>query len=61
MWAFSSCSKWGLLFIGVYGLLIAVASLAIEHRLWAHRVAVVVAAPSSADAVHRLSNHGTQA
>ena len=32
-WAFSSCSEWGLLFIAVHGLLIAVASLVAEHRL----------------------------
>ena len=32
-WAFSSCSKWGLLFIAVRGLLIAVASLVAEHGL----------------------------
>ena len=31
--AFSSCGEWGLLFIVVCGLLIAVASLAAEHRL----------------------------
>ena len=31
--AFSSCSKWGLLFIVVHGLLIAVASLVAEHGL----------------------------
>ena len=30
---FSSCIEWGLLFIAVCGLLIAVASLAVEHRL----------------------------
>ena len=30
MWAFSVCSKWGLLFVAVRGLLIAVASLAAE-------------------------------
>ena len=30
-WAFSSCSERGLLFIAVRGLLIAVASLAVEH------------------------------
>ena len=29
--AFSSCSKWGLLFIAVRRLLIAVASLVVEH------------------------------
>ena len=33
VWAFSSCGEWGLLFIVVRGLLIAVASLAAEHRL----------------------------
>ena len=33
VWAFSSCGKWGLLFIVVRGLLIAVASLVEEHRL----------------------------
>ena len=31
--AFSSCGEWGLLFIAVCGLLIEVASLAVEHRL----------------------------
>ena len=31
--AFSSCSEWGLLFVAVRGLLIAVASLAVEHGL----------------------------
>ena len=35
VWAFSSCSERGLLFIVVRGLLIAVASLVAEHRLWA--------------------------
>ena len=32
-WAFSSCSKWGLLFVVVHGILIAVASLVMECRL----------------------------
>ena len=32
-WAFSSCGEWGLLFVVVCGLLIAVASLVVEHRL----------------------------
>ena len=32
-WAFSSCGEWGLLFIAVCRLLIAVASLVTEHRL----------------------------
>ena len=31
--AFSSCSEWGLLFVAVRGLLIAVASPVVEHRL----------------------------
>jgi len=33
VWAFSSCSKYGLFFVVVLGLLTAVAS---EHRLYAH-------------------------
>ena len=36
MWAFSSCSERGLLFVVVRGLLIAVASLVVEHGLQAH-------------------------
>ena len=32
-WAFSSCGEWGLLFVVVHGLLIAVASLVAEHGL----------------------------
>ena len=32
-WAFSSCGEWGLLFSVVRGLLIAVASLVVEHGL----------------------------
>ena len=32
-WAFSSCGEQGLLFVAVCGLLIAVASLVVEHRL----------------------------
>ena len=31
--AFSSCGEWGLLFVAVCGLLIAVASLLVEHGL----------------------------
>ena len=31
--AFSSCSKWGLLFVAVHRLLIAVASLVVEYGL----------------------------
>ena len=33
VWAFSSCHEQGLLFIVVHGLLIAVASLFVEHGL----------------------------
>ena len=36
VWAFSSCGKWGLLFIAVRGLLTAVASLVAERGLQAH-------------------------
>ena len=32
-WAFSSCGELGLLFVVVHGLLIAVASLVVEHGL----------------------------
>ena len=35
-WAFSSCGEQGLFFIVVHRLLIAVASLVVEHRLQAH-------------------------
>ena len=34
IWAFSGCSKRGLLFVAVGGLLTAVVSLVVEHRLW---------------------------
>ena len=33
VWAFSGCSEWGLLFLVVCGLLIAMASFIVEHRL----------------------------
>ena len=36
--AFSSCGERGLFFIAVRGLLIAVASLVVEHGLWARRL-----------------------
>ena len=35
-WTFSSCGEWGLLFVAVCGLLIAVASPVAEHSLQAH-------------------------
>ena len=37
-WAFSSCGEWGLLFVAVHGLLVAVASLAVVHGLQALRL-----------------------
>ena len=39
--AFSSCSEWGLLFVVVRGVLIVVASLAVEHRLQSSCLEVV--------------------
>ena len=33
VWAFSSCREQGILFFAVHGLLIAVASLVVEHGL----------------------------
>ena len=36
--AFSSCGKWGPLFIAVHGPLIIVASLVAEHRLQTRRL-----------------------
>ena len=33
IWAFSSCGKWGLLFLAVHRLLNMVASLVEKHRL----------------------------
>ena len=36
--AFSSCGELGLLFVTVHGLLIAVASLVVEHGLWVPRL-----------------------
>ena len=37
-WAFSSCSELEALFIAMHGLLPAAASLAVEHRLQAHKL-----------------------
>ena len=37
-WAFSSCGKWGPLFIAVRGPLIIAASLVVEHRLQTRRL-----------------------
>ena len=35
-WAFSSCGERGPVFVAIHGLLIAMASLVVEHRLSAH-------------------------
>ena len=43
MQVFSSCSKLGLLFTAVHKLLIAVASLVAERRLWGLQASVVAA------------------
>ena len=48
----SSCRKWGLPFVVVHGLLIAVASLVVEHGLLGERVSVI--------AVGGLSSCGTR-
>ena len=48
--AFSSCGKWGPLFIAVCGPLTITASLVVEHRLQMHRLQM-----------HRLSNCGSRA
>ena len=37
-WAFSSCGKWGPLFIAVRGPLTIAASLVVEHRLQMRRL-----------------------
>ena len=41
-WTFSSCGECGLLFVVVRGLLIAVASLVVEHGLsWVHGLSLI--------------------
>ena len=63
--AFSSCGERGLLFIAVCGLLIAVASLVAEHRLWSAQASVDVARGLHSCGLwaleHRLSSCGAQA
>ena len=63
--AFSSCDKWGLLFLAVCGLLIAVASLVAEHSLLGTQALVVVVCELSSCSLwtlwHWLSNCGTWA
>ena len=41
-----SCGEWGLLFVVVHGLLIAMISLAVEHRLQSMGSVVMVHGPS---------------
>ena len=57
--AFSSCGEWGLLFVAVRGLLIAVASLCCRARALGTRASVVVAhglqSTGSVVVVHGLS------
>ena len=53
-WAFSGCSEQGLLFIEVCRLLIAMASLVAEHRLWAAQASVVGACGLSCSETCRI-------
>ena len=53
IWAFCSCGERGLLFVVVRRLLIAVASLVVEHGALGARASVVVA--------HSLGSCGSQA
>lgn len=63
-WAFSSCNKWGLLFIAARRLLAAVASLAAEQTLGFQASVVAAHELSSCDSLAlecRLSSYGTLA
>ena len=64
-WAFSSCGEWGLLFIVVCGLLIAVASLVVKHRLQVRGLQQLAARKlrscGSRALERRLSSCGTRA
>ena len=55
--AFSSCGEWGLPFVEMRGLLLAVASLAVEHGLQVRRLSSY----GWRDLEHRLSSCGTRA
>ena len=62
--AFSSCGEWGLLFVVVHGLLVAVVSLVAEHKLWVQASVVVAGGLSSCGSralEHRLSSCGARA
>ena len=63
-WAFFSCGEWGLPFVVVRRLLIAVASLVVEHGSRHTGSVVVVRGLSSCGSralEHRLSSCGSQA
>ena len=64
-WAFSSCSEWGLLFVALRRLLVAVASLVAEHGALGTRASVVVACGFSSCGLRalegRLSSCGSRA
>ena len=61
--AFPSCGERGLLFIAVRGLLIVVASLVVEHRLYTRRLLIVVASLVVEHRLYtrRLSSCGSRA
>ena len=65
MWAFSSCGEWGLLFIALCGLFIAVVSLCCRAWALGVRASVVVACGLSSCGSQalerRLSSCGTRA
>ena len=65
MQAFSSCGEWELPFVAVCRLLLAVASLVVEHWLWVTRVSVTVvhglSSCGSRATEHRLNNCGPRA
>ena len=59
MRAFSSCGKWGPLFIAVRGPLIIAASLVVEHRLQMRRLSNVAYGPSCSVACGILPDQGS--
>ena len=64
MWAFSSCGEQGLLFVGVHGLLIVVASRCRAQALGTRASVIVARSPSSCGSralERRLSSCGAQA
>ena len=57
--AFSSCGKWGPLFIAACGSLIIVASLVAEHRLQMHRLSIVAHGPCCSAACGIFPDQGS--